>query len=61
MLRFFTNELDKEQSVLLVIGFSFQDEHIARMVKRAIANPELMVICFCFTKKDVKDILRKLQ
>lgn len=60
MLRFFTNELDKEQSVLLVIGFSFQDEHIARMVKRAIANPELMVICFCFTKKDVKDILKNL-
>ena len=31
------------------------------MVKRAIANPELMVICFCFTKKDVKDILKNLE
>ena len=60
MLRFFTNELDKPQSVLLVIGFSFQDKHIAKMVKRAIANPELIVICFCHAKKDATTIINNL-
>lgn len=60
MLRFFTNELDKPQSVLLVIGFSFQDKHIAKMVKRAIANPELIVICFCYAKNDADTIINNL-
>lgn len=60
MLRFFTNELDKPQSVLMVIGFSFQDKHIAKMVKRAIANPELLVICFCYEKDNVSNILENL-
>ena len=60
MLRFFTNELDKPQSVLLVIGFSFQDKHIAKMVKRAIANPELIVICFCYAKNDATTIINNL-
>lgn len=61
MLRFFTNELDKPQSVLAVIGFSFQDKHIAKMVKRASANPELLIICFCYSSGDVKTILKNLQ
>lgn len=61
MLRFFTNELDKSQSVLVVVGFSFQDKHIAKMVKRAIANPELLVICFCYSSNDVEIILGHLQ
>ncbi|WP_395184996.1 SIR2 family protein [Lactobacillus helveticus] len=60
MLRFFTNELDKSQSVLLVVGFSFQDIHIAKMVRRAVANPELMILCFCYTNDDVKTILSNL-
>ena len=60
MLRFFTNELDKPQSVLLVIGFSFQDKHIAKMVKRAIANPELIVICFCYAENDADTIIKNL-
>ncbi len=60
MLRFFTNELDKPQSVLLVIGFSFQDKHIAKMVKRVIANPELLVICFCYSESDTDTIINNL-
>lgn len=61
MLRFFTNELDKPQSVLAVVGFSFQDKHIAKMVKRASANPELLIICFCYSSGDVETILKNLQ
>ena len=61
MLRFFTNELDKPQSVLGVVGFSFQDKHIAKMVKRASANSELLIMCFCYSNRDVETILQNLQ
>lgn len=52
MLRVFQLELDKPQSVLFVIGFSFQDNHISKMIKRAIQNPELIVYAFGFTDED---------
>lgn len=48
MLRVFQLELDKPQSVLLVIGFSFQDKHISRMLNRALQNPELIVYIFVY-------------
>ncbi|HZH62248.1 MAG TPA: SIR2 family protein [Metabacillus sp.] len=60
MLRVFQLELDKPQSVLFVIGFSFQDKHIAKMIKRAIQNPELKVYAFGFTDKDREIYLENL-
>lgn len=59
MLRVFQLELDKPQSVLLVIGFSFQDQHIARMINRALQNPELIVYVFVY-KGQGQDIHRNL-
>lgn len=52
MLRIFQLELDKQQSVLFIIGFSFQDKHIAKMVRRAVQNSELMVLVFGYTDND---------
>lgn len=60
MLRLFQLELDKPQSVLFVIGFSFQDKHIAKMFKRALQNPELLAIIFCFNEKDKENIKNNL-
>jgi hypothetical protein len=60
MLRVFQLELDKPQSVLFVIGFSFQDNHIAKMIKRAIQNPELMIYVFGFTDEDRNTYLKNL-
>lgn len=51
MLRVFQLELDKPQSVLLVIGFSFQDKHIAKMFRRALQNPELKVYIFSYSNE----------
>ena len=56
MLRVFQLELDKQQSVLIVIGFSFQDEHIKKMVKRALNNPELIVYVFAYSEADSEKI-----
>lgn len=52
MLRVFQLELDKPQSVLFIIGFSFQDKHIGKMVKRALQNPEILVIAFGYSDED---------
>lgn len=60
MLRIFQMELDKPQSVLLVVGFSFQDEHIAKMVTRALKNPELKSYIFCYSNDNESEIVNNL-
>lgn len=59
MLRIFQTELDKPQSVLFVTGFSFQDEHIIKMMQRALRNKELNVYIFCYSNDDTKRDIRK--
>ncbi|MFA6386372.1 MAG: SIR2 family protein [Candidatus Paceibacterota bacterium] len=47
LLRIYANELEKENSVLFVMGFSFSDEHIREITLRAInSNPTLTVYIF---------------
>ena len=60
MLRVFQLELDKPQSILVVIGFSFQDKHIAKMLNRSLKNPELNVFIFCYSESDKQIILTNL-
>lgn len=49
LLRMYSNQLERENSVLFVIGFSFADEHIREITKRvAIANPTLIIIIFAY-------------
>lgn len=60
-LRQLSYELEKNNSVLIVFGFSFADEHIAELVKRALNNPALKVYIFCFNKESKKKILEELK
>lgn len=53
MLRIYSNELEKQNNVLLVQGFSFRDEHLLETTKRSLINPSLNAYIFCFEKKDV--------
>ncbi len=49
MLRVFSNELEKENSILFVLGFSVADEHIREILIRAAnANPTLLVLIYCY-------------
>lgn len=51
LMRLMSNNLEKENSLLFAMGFSFEDEHIRNIVKRALkTNPTLMV--FIFSHKD---------
>lgn len=61
MLRLYANELEKENSVLFVMGFSMADEHIRDITFRAIkSNPTLKVFICSYTEQ-AKDIKWNLQ
>lgn len=49
LLRMYSGELEKENSVLFVMGFSMADEHIREITLRAAnSNPTLKIFIFCY-------------
>jgi hypothetical protein len=53
LMRMYSNSLEKENSILFVMGFSFADEHIREITLRAAkTNPTLLVVIFSFDGKD---------
>ena len=60
MLRKFTLELEKENSVLIVIGFSLADKHIKNLLYGVMkSNPTLIVVYFSYSQYD--EALDKLE
>lgn len=59
-LRQLSYELEKNNSVLIVFGFSFADEHIAELIKRSLNNPAIKIYIFCFNKKSKEQIEKNL-
>ncbi len=50
LLRIYANELERENTLLFVMGFSFADEHIKDLTIRvANSNPTLMIYIFAHT------------
>jgi len=56
-LRALSYELEKPNTVFIVFGFSFADEHILSLIKRSLSNPTLKVYICCYSNK-VRDELR---
>lgn len=52
-LRILTQELERKQTVLIVFGFSFADEHIKSLIKRS-QNSELQILIICFDENSFK-------
>ena len=51
-LRLYCNELEKNNTLLLSFGFSFADEHILQMTKRALAsNPTLSLLIVSYNEE----------
>lgn len=46
--------MEKLNSVLFVFGFSFYDEHILDITKRALGNPTLSIYIFAFKAENVE-------
>lgn len=61
MLRKFTLELEKENSVLIIVGVSLADKHIKNLLYGVMkSNPTLIVIYFSYnTYDDTTDILEE--
>lgn len=54
LMRIYSNALERENSLLFVMGFSFADEHIAQITKRAAdTNPTLQVVIFAYSDGDI--------
>lgn len=58
LLRIFSNELEKENSLLVANGFSFRDEHILDLVKRSMVNPSLKILIFVYSESTIGDLQR---
>ncbi|WP_402466023.1 hypothetical protein [Isoptericola aurantiacus] len=57
VLRLFSNELEKENSALFVIGFSCRDEHIRELIIRAArTNPTLQIVIFAYSPHAATEI-----
>lgn len=61
LLRMYSSELEKENALLIVIGFSMSDKHIKEITLRAAnSNPTLRVI-ICCSKKSAKTMMKKME
>lgn len=61
MIRNFSYEIEKENTILFVFGFSFNDEHILDIFKRSIINPKSKIYIVPFDKKAFNSISEKLK
>lgn len=61
LLRIFSNTLEKENSVLFIIGFSCRDEHIRELIIRAArTNPTLQIIVFAYHPDEARSLKDRL-
>ncbi|WP_316804492.1 SIR2 family protein [Pedobacter nototheniae] len=61
MLRMYANELEKENSILYIMGFSMADEHIRDITFRAIKSNPTLKVFICSFSQSARDILRNLK
>ncbi len=61
LLRIYANELERENTLLFVMGFSFADEHIRDLTIRvANSNPTLMIYVFAHTTQAKEELEKTL-
>lgn len=64
-MRMYSNILERENSVMFVTGFSFADEHIKEITRRALnSNPTLLIVVFSFSesgKEYIETLFPKLK
>lgn len=58
-LRALSYELEKPNTVFIVFGFSFADEHILSLIKRSLSNPTLKVYICCYSDKSRDELKKK--
>lgn len=56
MLRYMSYILEKKNSILVVFGFSFADEHIRNLIKRSLGNRTLTMFICCYNEQSYQAI-----
>ncbi len=59
LIRSFSYEMEKDNSVLIIFAFSFADEHLLDIFKRSMLNPTLQVIVVSFNEKSQNELIEK--
>jgi hypothetical protein len=58
LMREFLNQLLVQQSSLIVIGYSFSDEHINKLIESVLHVETFTLIAFAFCSKDLDNLMR---
>jgi len=62
LLRMYSSELEKENAVLFIMGFSMEDEHIREItIRSANSNPTLKIYLFCHGQDTDSKMKDKMQ
>lgn len=62
LLRSYSSELERENSVLFVMGFSMADQHIREITKRAArSNPTLQIYIFVHSKEQAAEMNKLME
>lgn len=59
LLRLYTNAMEMENALLFVFGFSFADEHILDITRRALRNPTAKIVIFAFSQNGAAEFAAK--
>lgn len=59
LLRLYSNAMEMENALLFVFGFSFADEHILDITRRALRNPTAKVVIFAYSQNGAADFKKK--
>lgn len=59
LLRIYANELDRNNALLLCFGFSFEDEHVLEITKRALENTSLILLICCYSEDSIEGYVAK--
>ena len=59
LLRLYSNAMEMENTLLFVFGFSFADEHILDITRRALRNPTAKVVLFAFSQNGASNFEAK--
>ncbi|OLF77690.1 hypothetical protein AWH62_03170 [Maricaulis sp. W15] len=60
-LRIFANSFEQENALLIAIGFSFRDEHILEITKRALRNPTSQIVLPAYDAAAADDFLKAFE
>ncbi|WP_010606797.1 SIR2 family protein [Pseudoalteromonas maricaloris] len=61
ILRHLSYELERPNSVLITFGFSFADEHLLSLIRRALSNPSLTMYVSCFNNDELMSMQDKFK